>query len=870
MRLNQTEMIHTSHEKHTRIKRWLWNVFSSGVVQEYDLEALRKLFLLNLMIILGSFFLTGLGILELFIHDYILAAVNFSFFILLLCFFIYLRKTRDFSFIGTLGTAITGVFFSFLIAYGGFGNTTYMWSFTYPLISIFLLGARKGTIFSLIFLMAACVIFILGSMTDLFASYHVYLKIRFVPAYLTIYLLAFVMEKTREIIQHRLENSNTALQESEKRYRLLADNVTDNIWTFDLGTMRFSYTSPSALNIYGYNPEETMRLQLQDVLTPSSLEYVVDTLNEALSGANQNFDSSKARTFELEQYRKDGSTVWTESSVRFIYDPEGRPASILGVSREISERKNFEEALRKSEERYRSFVQNFQGIAFKAHFENWKPVFFHGAVEEITGYTDDEFLAEVIHWHDLIVPDDLNRLSGKDEIRREPDRSFDLEYRIKRKDGSVRWVHEISRPIRDASGRPVEIEGTITDITRHKQMEEYNKKLENKLRHAEKMEAMGTLAGGVAHDLNNVLSGIVGYPELLLMQLPPDSPLRKPISAIHESGLKASAIVSDLLSLARRGIVDYEVLNLNVIITKYLGSPEYEKMKSFCPGIEIKTNLEAGLLNILGSPIHMLKVIMNLVSNSAEAMGEAGEIVISTANRYVDLPISGYENIKEGNYVTLAVSDTGKGIHPEDMKRMFEPFYTKKKMGKSGTGLGLAVVWGTVKDHNGYIDVQSAEGKGSTFTLYFPITNEELARDKGSLSIADLMGKGQTILVVDDVKEQRELVSSILTSLGYSVNTVSSGEEAVEYLQHHSADLIILDMIMAPGMDGLDTYKEILKLYPRQKAVIASGYSETIRVKAAQRLGAGRFVMKPYTLEKIGLTVKEEIEKQHSDSTFFK
>jgi CheY-like chemotaxis protein len=201
---------------------------------------------------------------------------------------------------------------------------------------------------------------------------------------------------------------------------------------------------------------------------------------------------------------------------------------------------------------------------------------------------------------------------------------------------------------------------------------------------------------------------------------------------------------------------------------------------------------------------------------------------------------------------------------------MFEPFYTKKKMGKSGTGLGLAVVWGTVKDHNGYIDVQSAEGKGSTFTLYFPITNDELARDKGSLSMADLMGKGQTILVVDDVKEQRELVSSILTSLGYSVNTVSSGEEAVEYLQHHAADLIILDMIMAPGMDGLDTYKQILKLYPRQKAVIASGYSETIRVKAAQRLGAGRFVMKPYTLEKIGRTVKEEIEKQHSDSTFFK
>ncbi|MCU0600417.1 MAG: PAS domain S-box protein [Desulfobacterales bacterium] len=843
------------------MKHWLWNIFSSGDPKDYDLEALRKMFLLNLMMILGSFFLTLLGILEIIIGDYILASVNFSFFIILICFFLYLRKTKNYHFISLIGTTITGAFFSFLIAYGGFGNTTYMWSFTYPLIAIFLLGGRRGTVFSLIFLTAACIIFILGTIFDLFASYNVYLKFRFIPAYLTIYLLAFVMEKTREIIQRRLEDSNAALQESEKRYRLLADNVTDNIWTLDLGTMRFSYTSPSSLNIYGYDPEEAMSLGFQDVLTPSSLEHVAHILNEELAAANLTPDISKSRTFELEQYRKDGSTVWTESSVRFIYDPEMRPTSLLGVTREISERKKYEEALRKSEERYRSFVENFQGIAFKAEFENWKPVFFHGAVEGITGYTDEEFLLGAVHWQELVLPDDLKHLSGQDENRCEPAYSFDREYRIIRKDGNLRWVHEISRHVCDESGSPIEIEGTITDITRHKLVEEYNIKLENKLRHAEKMEAMGTLAGGVAHDLNNVLSGIVGYPELLLMQLPAESPLRKPITAIHESGLKASAIVSDLLSLARRGVVDYEVLNLNTIITKYLESPEYEKMKSFYPGIEIKTNLDTGLLNILGSPIHMLKVIMNLVSNSAEAIVESGEIIISTANRYVDVPISGYENIKEGNYVTLAVSDSGKGINFEDMKRMFEPFYTKKKMGKSGTGLGLAVVWGTVKDHDGYIDVHSAEGKGSTFTLYFPLTNEELTRDKGILSVADVSGHGQTILVIDDVKEQRELVSSILTSICYSVKTVSSGEAAVEYLQDSSVDLIILDMIMDPGMDGLDTYKQILKLYPRQKAVIASGYSETARVKEAQRLGAGRFIMKPYTLEKIGLIVKEEIEK---------
>ncbi|MBC2717043.1 MAG: response regulator [Desulfobacteraceae bacterium] len=399
------------------------------------------------------------------------------------------------------------------------------------------------------------------------------------------------------------------------------------------------------------------------------------------------------------------------------------------------------------------------------------------------------------------------------------------------------------------------------EIEDRKRAEEEKLKLQTKLQQAKKMEAIGTLAGGVAHDLNNVLSGIVGYPDLLLMQLPEDSSLRKPILTIQESGFKAAAIVQDLLTLARRGVATYEVLNLNDIISGYLESPEYEKLKSFYPDVEVEVNLEAGLLNILGSPIHILKVVMNLVSNSVEAIGEEGKISISTTNRYIDRPIVGYENVEQGDYVALVVSDSGTGIFPEDMERIFEPFYTKKKMGKSGTGLGMAVVWGTVKDHKGYIDVQSTEGKGTTFTLYFPVTRQEPAQDQVDLSIEDYTGRGQTILVVDDVKEQRELVSAMLKTLGYSVAVASSGEEAVGYLQNNSMDLLILDMIMVPGMDGLDTYKQILELHPGQKAIIASGYSETDRVKEAQRLGAEKYIKKPYTLEKIGLAVKEELEK---------
>ncbi len=218
--------------------------------------------------------------------------------------------------------------------------------------------------------------------------------------------------------------------------------------------------------------------------------------------------------------------------------------------------------------------------------------------------------------------------------------------------------------------------------------------------------------------------------------------------------------------------------------------------------------------------------------------------------------------IEEGDYVVLRVSDDGIGISPDDKKRIFEPFYTKKTMGRSGTGLGMAVVWGTVADHKGHIDIQSSVGKGTTFTLYFPVTRKEAKGDESGFSIDDYKGKGERILVVDDVLTQREIASAMLKKLEYEVSTASSGEEAVEYLKTNTADLIVLDMIMDPGMDGCKTYEEIIKLHPEQKAIIASGFSKTDRVEKARELGAGKYIQKPYTWEKIALAVKEELKER--------
>jgi len=429
--------------------------------------------------------------------------------------------------------------------------------------------------------------------------------------------------------------------------------------------------------------------------------------------------------------------------------------------------------------------------------------------------------------------------------------------------GGRRRVFTNKIPYKDINSNIIGIIGFALDVTDLEQAEKEKRELEKKLAQVEKMEAIGRLAGGVAHDLNNVLSAVVSYPDLLLTKLEENSPLRKSIEIIRKSGEKAAAIVEDLLTLARRGVTVTEVVNFNDIITNYLESPEHEKLKAYNPQVDFTIQLEKNLLNIKGSPIHLTKTVMNLMSNAAEATLHQGTVTITTANRYLDRPIQSYDlSVPEGDYVVLTITDTGVGIKPENLKKIFEPFYTKKVMGRSGTGLGMAVVWGTVKDHKGNINITSAEGRGTTFELYFPVSREHAAREKIAVPVKQYLGRGEQILVVDDVEEQRNISSLLLTSLNYIVETVSSGEEAVEYLKIHPMDLVILDMIMDPGIDGLDTYREIIKHQPGQKAIITSGYSETARVREAQHLGAGAYVKKPYTLERIGLAVRAELDRQ--------
>ncbi|MDJ0721637.1 MAG: response regulator [Desulfobacterales bacterium] len=404
---------------------------------------------------------------------------------------------------------------------------------------------------------------------------------------------------------------------------------------------------------------------------------------------------------------------------------------------------------------------------------------------------------------------------------------------------------------------------TVKDVTALKQAEANRLQLEARLQRAEKMEVVAALAGGVAHDLNNILSGVVGYPDLLLMQLPRDSPLVEPLQTIQDSGKKAAAIVEDLLTLARRGVSAREVVNLNAVIDRYITSPEYRRMLSFNPGVEVNVNKDPALLNLSGSPVHLSKTLMNLVSNAAEAMPSGGRITITTANRHIEPQTRDYEEMPDGDYCVLTVRDTGIGISEEDRDKIFEPFYTKKKMGRSGTGLGMAVVWGTVQDHAGFIRIQSAVGEGTVMRLLFPATHKSMAvAEDQPVDLERFRGHGETILVVDDIAEQRAVARRMLETMGYRVAVAASGEDALTYLESSSCDLVLLDMIMDPGIDGLETYRRMVDRRPGQKAIIATGYSETERVREAQSLGAGRYLQKPFTLEKLGQSVRTELDRR--------
>ncbi|HEC62578.1 MAG TPA: hybrid sensor histidine kinase/response regulator [bacterium] len=515
-----------------------------------------------------------------------------------------------------------------------------------------------------------------------------------------------------------------------------------------------------------------------------------------------------------------------------------------------------EEILRESEERFRSVVSTAPDAIISINSTGEILLWNEGA-RVMFGYSADEIIGKSML---LLLPKNCREEMEKDFKKVLQQGKFTVMVRESEGVGKNGTAFPVELSVASWETREgICFTSIIRDITERRRILDEQRNLERRLDRAQRMESLGILAGGVAHDLNNLLNPLVGYPDLLLLKLPADDPLREILHRLKTSAKRAGAIVQDLLTLGRRGVYHMSPLNLNEIIGSFLESPAFIEQKIKYPETEISTELDPDLPLLSGSASHLSKAVMNLVFNGLEVMPDGGCLQISTYRHKFEKPNTGYESVEPGVYSVLKISDTGPGIEEQDLQHIFEPFYTKKEMGRSGSGLGLAVVYGVVHDHQGRIDVQTKLAKGTDFILYFPISHLQ-AQEEEKKPI-DIHGS-ESVLVIDDLPEQRIMAEHLLTNLGYRVVSVDSGPAAIEYLSTNQVDILILDMILDKEYDGLRTYQEILKIKSPQKAIIVSGYSLNIGVRQAQALGAGQFVRKPYTLESIGRALRETLDQE--------
>jgi len=420
---------------------------------------------------------------------------------------------------------------------------------------------------------------------------------------------------------------------------------------------------------------------------------------------------------------------------------------------------------------------------------------------------------------------------------------------------------EVKSRIIDYVDRPARVLA-LRDISTRVQAEREKLALQKKLAKANKLNALGLMAGSVAHDLNNILTAVVSYPDLLLMQMSPEDKHYTEIKKIQDAGKRAAAVVSDLVSIARGSIQQTSLGNLNDIIQTHLSSIEHSERLAKYPKVTITTDLQHGLYDMYCSHQHIHKILLNLIGNALEAVKDSGLIHISTQNCLFSNPVSAKKSLLgNGDYIKLMVSDDGPGISDEDRERIFDPFYSTKKMGKSGTGLGLAVVWNTVREHNGWVEVVN-NNPGALFQIWLPATKEnknDRQDRQRPVDVDVLQGNGEKILLVDDDPVQTQTIEIMLNSLGYQTFSAASGEEGVEILRNREIDLVLLDMIMGDGLNGRETFEEMLRIKTALKGIIISGYAKEEEITAAKSLGVSHILEKPITLTDIGKVVNEAL-----------
>ncbi|MFC1477180.1 PAS domain S-box protein [candidate division KSB1 bacterium] len=629
------------------------------------------------------------------------------------------------------------------------------------------------------------------------------------------------------------KNIEEELKKSEEKYRLIAENASDIIWQTDMN-MNFVYVSPSVERLRGYAASEVFAQQLHDMLTPDSVVLIKKYLGVLEEKIKKGVHLDPI-VVELEHTCKDGSTFWGEVNANFMYNSMREPVGMFGVTRDITERKQLLDKLQFTQ----SAIDRHSDEAFWIN-SSGRLEYVNDAACDVLGYTHDELLNMNIWDIDINYTESIwaERWENVKRVKRITVESFQ-----RSKDNRLIPV-EVSANYM-MLGDNEYIVAFARDIALRQKEEDEKKKLEAQLLHAQKMESIGRLAGGIAHDFNNILTGIVGYAELLKLQFSDDSTLEgKSVDVIIEGVDRASNLTKQLLGFARRGKFNPVPVDLNNTVKQVLKMSE----KIFEKNISVITEY-GEINNIIADENQIEQVLTNLMINSKDAMPRGGALSIKTEEVYLDEnDVSSLPGLQADYHVKFTMSDTGIGMTKDIKEHIFEPFFTTKGEGV-GTGLGLATVYGIIKNHYGYIGVYSEPGEGTTFTIFLPATKEDAIR-KGA-EIPTIRGKA-TLLVIDDEENVRNILKQQLESFGYTVITAEDGNSGLKTYKknRNKIDLVLLDMIM-PNMAGKETYGKLRKLNPDVKVLLSSGYSHDDKTEEILREGVIGFVQKPFRMNEL-------------------
>ncbi len=656
------------------------------------------------------------------------------------------------------------------------------------------------------------------------------------------------------------KKAEAAFKDSEKRYRMIVENMHDTIWTMDLN-LNYTYQSPSEIRVTGYTPEEIMNIPIDKALTPESFirvsQLFIEELEKEFSGEPVNPDRS--RIIEVEVYHKNGGTIWQEISASFSRDENGKPLEIMLVGRDITARKKMEAALKDSEKRYRMIVENMQDTITLLDLD-LQYLYQSPSEIRVTGYTPEEIMQIPIE--EQLTPESYAegmKLLAR-EIEKEfsgepvdPHRSISVEIECYRKDGGTVWLEETVTFNRDKGGKPVAILMAGRNITERKKAELERDKLAAQLFQSQKMETVGRLAGGVAHDFNNMLNVILGYIDLAKMRLPTENPIYSDLLEIEKAATRSRDLTAQLLAFSRKQIISPRVVNLNALVA------ETQKSITRLIGEDIDLKFYPGddLWAIKFDPVQIEQILINLAVNARDAMPQGGRLLLETSNVEIDTSLCETQlDIIPGKYVLLSVSDTGTGIHKENIPFVFEPFFTTKDVGK-GTGLGLATVYGIVKQNDGFISVYSEPDRGSAFKMYLPRTDEAPAVTGKPSEQPAQPGSG-TILLVEDDEMVLKMVSDMLEALGYMVIATENPQDALSLCEKAAApiDLVITDVVM-PQMSGKELRDKLIVIRPDLKVLFMSGYTSTIIAQHGILEEGMQFIQKPFSINLLAEKVKQ-------------